>query len=126
MHTMNSEQVAGRNEEMTHGMEGRYKYAGLLWVVAIIFFIVSEAGIFFAQLHRGGHHVLSLPFWYVPIMNTAPLLSAVEIYRRIVREATDSSARAALPKWSFNLAYLACVALATTFICYVDLLTGGF
>jgi len=123
---MNSQQVTGRKEETTQQIEGRYRFAGLLWIVAVIFFVVSEGVIVFAQLHRGGHGVLSLGFWYVPIMNTAPLLSAVEIYRRIVRKATDSSDRASLPKWSFNLAYLACVAIATTFICYVDLLTGGF
>jgi len=53
-------------------------------------------------------------------------MTAIEIYRRISRNACYSSDQAALAKWSFNIAYLTCVAITTTLVCYVDLLTGGF
>ena len=123
---MSSRQIDGGLEETMQHTKSRYRFAGMLWVVAVIFFIVSEGVIVFAQVHRGRRGFWCLPFWYAPIMNTAPMLSAVEIYRRVASNGVDASSRDALLKWSFHLAYLTCVATSTTVFCYVDQLIGGF
>lgn len=106
-----------------HSANQKYDFASFLWVAALVACAASEALLVYTKLHKAAHDLLSLSFWYLPIMVVGPSATAMDIYRRISKIAAEGG-RIVLPMWSYHLALLLFVANGTLFVVMVGLLTN--
>jgi hypothetical protein len=103
-------------------LDGKYRYAGLIWAFSVVCLLTSEALLILWQIHR--HEApFSLSFWYVPFAITAPLSIGFDIYRRlktIFEGEVERDHRAAM---SYYVALLVSVANTTVVIGATKFLT---
>jgi hypothetical protein len=102
----------------------RYRYAVVLWIVAVLCLLASELLVLRAQLHGALYKLSSIMFWRFPILITLPLLMGTNIYRTVSQLISDDDSKATdtLGMWSYYLAILVMTANGTALVCLLAFL----
>lgn len=101
-------------------------WAFILWAVALILLILSEAMIMEADTHKPPHELWSSPMVYIVLMIFYPTVTAERMYQRRRRLPRSQEKNGELQTWFLYLGWFLLTTNGTLFMCIVMLLHGDY
>jgi hypothetical protein len=98
--------------------------SAVVWAVAVLCLILSEALLIYTKFHDTPHWALSA--FYLPLMITLPFSVGVNLFRKVTRLPAIVSDGAAVDACSLYFSSMVLVANAVVFMCIADSLLWRF